>query len=324
MHALRLRAPQLFEPVSDAPEPKPASGQVTIRLSAAALCGSDLPKWRSTADPRSGQLGFPIHECVGHVTDAGDTQLEAGQRVVAMPVDECGLAELYLADHTAIHPVTAEQLTDAHATLIQPVATMLYATAKLGDVTGAHIAILGLGPIGLLCAHMLSHRGAVITGVDPIARSPQIITAFGISRQLHDSAAAWPTSEHAHTPVDICIEAVGHQQRTLRDAITLTRHSGTVLALGGPDDAEYAIPYETLLRQNLTLKTSITPPWQQWFGPAEDYLRAHLDTLSLLLTHCVPITSAHRAYRTYARPAPDRLKVIITTAGGWTTPTAQS
>ncbi|MFE4370859.1 hypothetical protein ACFRMN_21955 [Streptomyces sp. NPDC056835] len=43
---------------------------MTVRLSAAAPCGSDLPKWGSTADPRAGRIGFPIHECVGHVADA--------------------------------------------------------------------------------------------------------------------------------------------------------------------------------------------------------------------------------------------------------------
>ncbi|MFI5752368.1 zinc-binding dehydrogenase [Streptomyces sp. NPDC051644] len=297
---------------------------MTVRLSAAALCGSDLPKWRSTADPRSGRIGFPIHECVGHVTNANGTDLQAGQRVLAMPADECGLAEFYLADRDAVHPVAAGHLTDAQATLIQPVATVLYATEKLGDVSGARVTVLGMGPIGLMCAYVLSRRGALVTGVDPVARSKEITAAFGISHRLQDSAAAWPASEHARTPVDICVEAVGHQQRTVRDAITLTRHSGTILALGVPDDAEYVVPYEALLRKNLTVKASITPPWQQWFGPAEDYLCAHLETLSLLLTHSVPVTEADLAYRAYAQPAHDRLKALITTAGGWASPQDQS
>ncbi|MFJ6212684.1 zinc-binding dehydrogenase [Streptomyces sp. NPDC092296] len=297
---------------------------MTVRLSAAALCGSDLPKFRSTADPRSGRIGFPIHECVGHVLDAGgDAGLEPGQRVLAMPDDECGLAEVYLANRDATHPVSAGHLTDAQATLIQPLAAVLYATAKLGDVAGARVTVLGLGPIGLMCAYVLSRRGARVTGVDPVGRSKDITTAFGIEHHLQDSAAAWSASAHATEPVDICIEAVGHQQRTVRDAVALTRHSGTILALGVPDDAEYAFPYEALLRGNITLKTSITPPWQQVYGPAEDYLCAHLETMSLLLTHTFPVTEA-AAYRAYAQPADDRLKVIITTAGGWMPAEARS
>lgn len=70
MHALRLRAPHTFESVPDVPDPEPVPGQVTVRLSAAALCGSDL---------------------------AIGTDLQAGQRVLAMPADEGGLAEIYLA-----------------------------------------------------------------------------------------------------------------------------------------------------------------------------------------------------------------------------------
>ncbi|KZM71127.1 zinc-dependent alcohol dehydrogenase [Nocardia terpenica] len=320
MHALRLCAPGEFEHVPDAPAPSPSTGEVIVRFSAAAICGSDLPKFRSTADHRSGQLGFPIHECVGHIVDANACPgLESGQRVLAMPNNDCGLAELYRADHTHTHPIRAAHLTDTQATLIQPLATVLYATAKLGSVAGTHVAVLGLGPIGLLCAHVLNQLGARITGVDPVARSTHLTTAFGITDHLRDSAAAWPTTRRTRGNVDICIEAVGHQQHTIRDAIAITRHGGTILALGVPDDTEYAFPYEALLRANLTLTTSITPPWQQFFAPAEDYLCAHLDTLTLLLTHTFPITQAAAAYRMYTQPSADRLKVVITTADGWTT-----
>ena len=316
MHALRLQALALFDAITDAAIPEPAPDQVTVRLSAAAICGSDLPKVLSTADPRSGRPGFPIHECVGHLVDVGShTDLRPGQRVLAMPVDECGLAEIYPARRAATHPVRSEHLTDAQATLIQPLATVLYA---LGKLAGKHAGVLGLGPIGLLCAHVLAQRGAHVTGVDPVGRDEAIATAFGLTHRLQDTASAWQASQHTARPVDICVEAVGHQQRTLRDAITITRHSGIILAMGVPDDAEYVIPFETLLRKNLTLMTSITPPWQTWFGPAEDYLCEHVDALSLLLTHEFPITEAESAYRTYARPAPDRLKVILTAAGGWT------
>ncbi|MFJ8430437.1 zinc-binding dehydrogenase [Kitasatospora sp. NPDC094019] len=319
MYALRLKAPQEFELLDDVTEPVPGPGQLTVRLTAAALCGSDLPKWFSTADPRSGRAGFPIHECVGRVADPGDTGLQAGQRVLAMPVEECGLAEIYLADRAATHPVATGHLTDAQATLIQPLATVLHATTKLGDVDGCHVAVLGLGPIGLLTAFVLSRRGAIVTGVDPVARPHDLLTAFGITRHLQDTASAWPASKHAATPVDICVEAVGHQQHTLRDAITITRHGGTILALGVPDDPDYSIPYEQFLRRNLTLRASITPPWQQVFAPAETYLHNHLDILTALLgNRAFPVIGVNRAFRAYANPAPDRLKVVIIADGRWT------
>ncbi|MFI6030855.1 zinc-binding dehydrogenase [Amycolatopsis magusensis] len=322
MHAMRLTAPAQFQTIHDAPIPAPAAGEVTVEFSAAALCGSDMPKFRATADPRSGSAGFPVHECVGRIADPGHHRdLTAGQRVLAMPADECGLAEIYRARRDATYAIRAAHLSDAQATLIQPLATVLYATSKLtGHLAGLHAVVIGLGPIGLLCAHILTGRGAHVTGIDPAGREDTLARAFGLADRLQDTSAAWATSRHRDRPVDLCVEAVGHQQRTLRDAITLTRHSGTILALGVPDDAEYALPYETLLRSNLTLITSITPPWQHWFGPAETYLTDHLDTLSLLLTHQFPVTAATQAYRTYAQPAHDRLKVTLTTTSGWRTP----
>jgi L-iditol 2-dehydrogenase len=312
MHALQLKGPFDFDHRTDAPAPQPGPGQITVRLAAAAICGSDMPKVRSTADRRSGATGFPIHECVGYVVDTEPaTGVQPGRRVLAMPVQEQGLAEIYLAELAATHPVDADHLTDAQATLIQPIATVLYAVGKLGAAhTGGRVTVLGLGPIGLLATHVLSHRGAVVTGVDPIHRDPALTAAFGLTRHVRDTAAAWARRDPE--PAEICVEAVGHQQHTLRAAITLTGHSGTVLAMGVPDEPDYVVPFETLLRRNLTLIGSITPTWQEWFGPAENYLCRHLDELDLLLTHRVDITDAASAYRLYDRPAADRLKVILT------------
>lgn len=313
MHALRLTGPFSFTHHHDLPTPTPGDGQLTVRLSAAALCGSDLPKVRSTADPRSGSTGFPVHECVGDVVDpGGHTDLPPGTRVLAMPVQEQGLAEVYLADRATTHPITTAELDDAEATLIQPLATVLYATGKLAtDLTGTHIAVLGLGPIGLLCAHVLAARGAHVTGVDPEHRDPDLLAAFGVHHHVRDTSDAHAAERPA--TYGVCVETVGHQQRTLRDAITLTRHSGTVLAMGVPDEPDYVIPFETLLRANLALVGSITPPWRRWLPAAEQHLVAHLDPLRRLLTHRVPVTDAERAYRLYDRPSADRIKVVLTT-----------
>src|SRR4051812_1828950 len=123
MHALQLKGPFDFDHRTDTPIPQPGPGQASVRLAAAAICGSDMPKVRSTADPRSGAIGFPIHECVGYLVDADPTTgMQAGRRVLAMPVQERGLAEIYLADVAATHVVAADHLTDAQVTLIQPIA----------------------------------------------------------------------------------------------------------------------------------------------------------------------------------------------------------
>ena len=312
MHALQLKGPFDFDHRTDVPAPQPGPGQISVRLAAAAICGSDMPKVRSTADRRSGSAGFPIHECVGYVVDADPaTGLRPGSLVLAMPVQEQGLAEIYLADVAATHVVAADHLTDSQATLIQPIATVLYAAGKLGaDLTGRRVTVLGLGPIGLLAAHVLAGRGAVVTGVDPVHRDPAITDAFGVTYHVRDTAAAW--TRRQPEPAEICLEAVGHQQHTLRDAIALTGHSGTVLAMGVPDEPDYVIPFETLLRRNLTLIGSITPTWQDWFDPAEGYLCQHLDELALLLTNQIAVTDATAAYQLYDRPAADRLKVILT------------
>jgi threonine dehydrogenase-like Zn-dependent dehydrogenase len=291
-------------------------GQVIVRLSAAAICGSDIAHYGSAVHARSRRAGFPVHECVGRVVASSDPDVATGDRVLAMPTSNCGLMEMYTARSSSTHRIRCTSLTDADATLIQPLATVLHAVAMLGDVSGARVAIIGLGPIGLLCAHLLRSRGAdTVIGIDPVDRS-EFGTAFGLGTQLCDVSAAWAASGLGDAPADICVEAVGHQQRTLADAVVIARPGGTILALGIPDEPDYTWPYERFFRKNLTLRTSVTPPWHQLFGPAEDYLVAHLPTLSRLITHRFDIADVDVAYRTYERSAKGRAKVVVT-AESW-------
>jgi threonine dehydrogenase-like Zn-dependent dehydrogenase len=317
MYGFRMYGAGHLVPVQ-VPDPctNPGPGKVIVRLAAAAICGSDIPKYHSTVDLRSGLVGYPIHECVGRVVASACADLVPGSRVLAMPLDNCGLVEMYLAEHTAIHRIRNESLTDVQATLIQPLATVLHAVSALDNIAGARVAVIGLGPIGLLCAHVLRQRGAAtIIGVDPVDRH-DVSARFGLASQLNDISAAWATSIHSREFIDVCVEAVGHQQSTLRDAIKITRRGGTVLALGVPDDSEYVVPYQEFFRKNLTLKASVSPYWPTALAAAEDYLTANLAALSLLITHTFDIADTNTAFRTYAVPSPGRMKVALT-AGTW-------
>ena len=314
MRAFRMAEPSLLVP-TDIPAPSDdlMPGQVIIRLSAAAICGSDIAHYRSAADSPAWRAGFPVHECVGRVAASAIPDVDIGDRVLAMPTSNCGLMEMYIARSSSTYRIRCQSLSDAEATLIQPLATVLHAVAMLGDVSGARVAIIGLGPIGLLCSHLLRSRGAApVIGIDPVDRS-EFGAAFGLGTQLRNVSAAWAASALGDQSTDICVEAVGHQQYTLADAVVIARPGGTILALGVPDEPDYTWPYERFFRKNLTLRTSVTPSWHKLFGPAEDYLVAHLPALSRLITHKFDIADVNVAYRTYEQPAKGRAKVVVTT-----------
>src|SRR5690349_14735340 len=180
MWAYVLTAPGRLERV-EAPVPVPGDGQRLVRLLAGGICGSDLPFFRGRRSrdfiDHTGEPGFPLHEVVGIAADDGT-------RVVGWAAGHRGLAEQFAVDADNGIAVDAD-LADVQATVLQPLATVLYAANRLGDVRGARAAVIGLGSIGLLFAHVLAGRGAHVTGIDRVDRRA-VAGTFGLKETLWD------------------------------------------------------------------------------------------------------------------------------------------
>ena len=99
MKALQLVKPRQFRTIEVA-RPEIGSDQILVRLEKVVLCGSDIPKftgmWRGLHYPLP--AGMPIHECVGVVMESHSPRFRVGDRVVAVPKGDQGLAEYYVAD----------------------------------------------------------------------------------------------------------------------------------------------------------------------------------------------------------------------------------
>src|SRR4051794_23224956 len=75
--------------VKDVPEPRPAPGEVLIRVRAAGICGTDV-KVAGGAIPNLSLPLIPGHEVAGELLeDVGE--LRAGQRVAAFVFQPCGV-----------------------------------------------------------------------------------------------------------------------------------------------------------------------------------------------------------------------------------------
>lgn len=115
-------------------------------------------------------------------------------------------------------------------------------------------------------------------------------------------------------PLDICIEAVGHQTETLNDCLDLVRKQGTVLSFGVPDQPVYPIEYETFFRKNATLVAVVTPDWSDYLIRACDLFLTHHTELAWLVTHRLPIKDAAKAFTLYEQHEENILKVILDAA----------
>ncbi len=320
MKALRASQPRTFLQIQ-VPDPhlEPGvAGQIVVRNEWVSLCGSDVPIFTGSKRNKTFPLaaGAPNHECVGRVVESSSEKYPAGSRVIAVPLSDLGLAELFLTTETRCALLPDDLPDPGPWCLIQPLATVLNAVDRLGDVSGRSVAVIGLGSIGLLFCWLLKLRGAArIAGIDPIAERCAAAHRFGAGATL-----AMRSIEAVHQarldprtwePPDICIEAAGHQTETINDALELVRKQGTVLAFGVPDQPVYPFEYETFFRKNAHLLAVVTPEWSEYLPRARDLFFAHREELADLVTHRLPISQAARAFSLYERRDDRILKVLL-------------
>ena len=200
MKAAQLVAPARIE-VVEVPDPAPPGpGEVLVRLRAVGICGSDMHWYKEgrIADHAARYPQVLGHEPAGEIVEAGphSNGLRPGDRVSIEPTVSCGHCEYCLIGQhnncTASYflgspeaegllreyavvpaknaiPVPAA-FTDAQSSLIEPVAVIMHMLQLAPFRAGWSAAIVGAGPIGMLCAAVLKQSGAssvVITDTLP-------------------------------------------------------------------------------------------------------------------------------------------------------------
>ena len=316
MKALQLVKPRQFHTVK-VTRPEIGSDQILVHLDKVVLCASDIPKWSGLWRGLQYPLppGMPIHECVGVVVESQSPRFQAGDRVVAVPKGDQGLAEYYVADSVKAIVIPEPLVRSEASLLIQPLSTVVYALDRLGDVAGRTALVVGLGPIGLLAAWLLHKYGARVMGVDPLGWRCEAAQRLGAERtfDLHsERLGPLVAQDDTWGALDICVEAAGQQTRTINDCLYLVKRCGTVLALGIPLEPIYPFDFTRFFRQNLQMIGSVTPPDETYMMRAADLVGQHEGQLSFLITHRFGLDRAGEAYTLYeSRAVGQPLKVMI-------------
>jgi threonine dehydrogenase-like Zn-dependent dehydrogenase len=320
MKALQVVRPRTFSlvhvPVPDLETTDPNT--ILVQPEWVSLCGSDIPFFTGSKRFKRFPLppGAPAHECVGQVIKSTSSLFRPGERVVAIPERDQGLAEFFIARAAKAVKLPDGLNDQGTSCLIQPLSTVMNGIDRLGSVEGKSVAIVGLGSIGLFFCWLLKQRGAAqITGIDPLEQRCRHAEALGVDRTyaqrsievVHDfleGTGKW-------NPPDICIEAVGHQMDTLNDCLELVCQRGTVLAFGVPDHAVYAIEYETFFRKNAHLVAAVSPEWGEYMVKARDVFIENRNVLERLVTHRLSVQEAAKAFTLYERHEDGILKVLM-------------
>jgi len=248
--------------LEEVPRPKPeAEGDVLVQVEVALTDGTDLKAYRRGHPILLGPPPSPFgHEFCG-------VDLATGHRVVAANSAPCGTCapckrgQETLCEH--LFPLlngaygefilVPERIARTNllqvppgmqpelAAMLEPLACCLHGVEAAGVSAGETVAVIGLGPIGLMLCACIADAGGRPVGVGSRPERRALAPAFG---------AETGTGEGA----DVVIEAAGTVE-AWELGLGLVRPGGTMLAFGGlPRDARPEVDPYRIHYEEVTLK----------------------------------------------------------------------
>lgn len=248
--------------VESVPEPPPPGpGELLIRVSKAALCGTDSAEWAH--GPLLARPPVVLgHEFTGEVVAAGAgiTGFAAGARVVSGAGISCGtcewctagrtnlcagyqtlglhrnggLAEFVLSPAAICRPVPGG-LDDVGAAMAQPLAVALHAARRGRVASGRSCVVIGAGGIGSFVIAAAAALGASpLIAVDVDDGRLAIASVLGATAAVNASgqdAAAAVRGATGGNGAQVVIEASGVQASPAA-ALSMVRSGGDVVIVG--------------------------------------------------------------------------------------------
>ena len=322
----------------EAAKPVPGPDEVVVRIRRIGICGSDIHVYHG----QHPYTRYPVvqgHEVSGAVEAAGaDVRgFAPGDRVVMMPQVTCGTCYacrtgLYhicnalrvmgfqtggaAQDYFAVKAAMALRVPDAvaieQAAMIEPLAVVVHALARFGDVRGKKVAVLGAGTIGNLAAQTARALGAAMVLITDISEY-----RLEKARSAGTAVVSNPRSEDLNDAMirafgpdkcDVILECVGCGE-TIADAVRCARKGSTIVVVGV---FPRAVPVDLGLVQDreLSLVGSLMyrkPDWEK----ALETAAAGAINFEEVITHRFAFEDYPKAYETIERANGKCLKVMI-------------
>jgi L-iditol 2-dehydrogenase len=250
--------------VEDVPRPEPRDeGDVLVQVEVALTDGTDLKAFRRGHPVLLGPPPSPFgHEFCG-------IDIATGRRVVAANSAPCGACDACARGQETLCDTLLPLLNGAYAefllvpariarvnllpvpagmapelaAMIEPLACCLHGVATAGVRPEDTVAIVGLGPIGLMLSACVRDAGATPIGVGGRPERRDLARLFGAVPGEPEGA-------------DIVIEAAGAPE-AWQTALELVRPGGTVLAFGGlPREVRLEVDPYRIHYEEVTLRGS--------------------------------------------------------------------
>lgn len=325
-------------------DPTPQSDRdAVIKVEACSICGSDLHIYHGHGF--SEDMGFCVgHEAVGEVVEVGRGvhRLKVGDKVMIPAAVGCGACRSCLAGNVACceynlgscYGLSAKlQGSQAEAVrvpaadfnavsvpegvsmeqalmLTDAMATAWYGARQADIKPGASVAVIGLGPIGLMAVESAWVLGAhVVYAIDPIAERRTLAEASGAIALHPDEALERVKQDTKGQKLDCVVEVVG-SDATVDFALRLVRRRGTVSVIGVQQSRRFAFPLERAFAAGLTFRagTCSVPEELPALFPLIQSGRLRPERY---ISHRIPLSQGAEAYRLFEAREAGALKMVL-------------
>lgn len=274
-------------------QPEPKEAEVLVKVKAAGICGSDIPRIYQDGAHRMPLI--PGHEFAGDVVETGKWADKEWihKRVGIYPLIPChsciacrnGHHEMcrqysYLgsrrnggfAEYVSVPQDNLIGLPGSvsyeQAAMLEPLSVAVHAVRRIAIAKEDTVTVCGLGTIGMLIAMLLKERGIdnlLLIGNKEYQKKKAL--EIGIPKEHYcdsrkEDAALWIAEHTGGNGTDVFFECVGNNQ-TVCQAVELTAAGGRICLVGNPhtDMTLGKHTYWKILRNQLT----ITGTWNSSF-----------------------------------------------------------
>lgn len=333
--------------MEEVPIPKIKTDEVLVKVMAASICGSDIPRIYQTGAHRHPLI--PGHEFSGIVEDIGTHVPKSwlGKRVGVFPLKPCFSCDFcrnkqyelcrnydYLGsrcdggfgEYVAVPAWNLIELPNEvsfeQAAMLEPMAVAVHNLRSMLLKTEDIVTVFGLGTIGLL--HLLFLRASGVRKILAVGNKEiqkRLALQAGLDESLFFDGRNGELSQQIleHTGqmgADICIECAGRNQ-TILTALEILAAGGRA-SLVGNLEGELVLPaqlYGRILRNQLTIRGS----WNSSFSHSEkdDWhyairkLKNHEIHPETLITHKLPFEQLERGLLIMRDKTEEYVKIMI-------------
>jgi len=308
--------------------PEIGPNDVLLAVEAVGICGSDLHMYMGE---QSWKVNYPMilgHEFSGVIAQKGKSirGFKEGDRVVsetaavinpASPFVRQGLYNLdpdrlgfgggvdgamtqfVKVPERCLHHIP-DRLAFEKAALVEPCCVAYNATCFNSRVRpGDTVAVVGPGPIGLLCAMMAKLAGAghiAAIGIPGDAHRLEVAKKLGADTVLGtrgEDISEWVKNFGDGYGFDLVIDAAG-VSATLKLAMDIVRPAGQITKVGwGPQPLNFSL--DPVVQKAVTLQGSFSHNWPIWEKIIALLASGHLN-LDLILNRISPLAEWHEAF----------------------------